>query len=113
MAHQGVVDAPQVSQSVSGVSSLVQKTMAGDILHEERYTFRVSRAKWFFTRPLDGFLVAYADQTYLAGVRRLVGQGLQAEMGGRTGIGAVPVKVPRVSDPAWEGARIYLDVPAA
>jgi len=82
--------------------------------------------RWFFTRPADGFaaprraavdaqavaaelygfLATYADQTALAGHRRLVRHGHLPERTVQTGIGAVPVKVPRVRHRAPEGERL-------
>ena len=47
---------------------------------------------------LNGFLAAHADQTDGAGRRRLVRHGHLPEREVQTGIGAVPVKVPRVRD---------------
>jgi len=47
---------------------------------------------------LNGFLVAHADQTDAAGRRRLVRHGHLPEREVQTGIGVVPVKVPRVRE---------------
>ena len=47
---------------------------------------------------LSGFLAAHADQTDAAGRRRLVRHGHLPEREVQTGIGAVPVKVPRVRE---------------
>ena len=47
---------------------------------------------------LKGFLAAHADQTDSAGRRRLVRHGHLPEREVQTGIGAVPVKVPRVRE---------------
>ena len=47
---------------------------------------------------LNGFLAAHADQTDSSGRRRLVRHGHLPEREVQTGIGAVPVKVPRVRD---------------
>ena len=55
---------------------------------------------------LNGFLAAHADQTDTAGRRRLVRHGHLPERDIQTGIGAVPVKVPRVRDRAPEGAPL-------
>ena len=55
---------------------------------------------------LNGFLAAHADQTDGAGRRRLVRHGHLPEREVQTGIGAVPVKVPRVRDRAPEGGRL-------
>ena len=55
---------------------------------------------------LNAFLVAHADQTDAAGRRRLVRHGHLPEREVQTGIGAVPVKVPRVRDRAPEGAPL-------
>ncbi|MFN3646129.1 MAG: transposase, partial [Gemmobacter sp.] len=52
---------------------------------------------------LNAFLTAHADQTDAAGRRRLVRHGHLPEREVQTGIGAVPVKVPRVRDRAPEG----------
>jgi len=45
-----------------------------------------------------GFLAAHADQTDAAGRKRLVRHGHLPEREVQTGIGAVPVKVPRVRE---------------
>ena len=55
---------------------------------------------------LNAFLTAHADQTDAAGHRRLVRHGHLPEREVQTGIGAVPVKVPRVRDRAPEGGRL-------
>ena len=55
---------------------------------------------------LGAFLDAHADATDAAGRRRLVWHGHLPERGVQTGIGAVPVKVPRVRDRAPEGAPL-------
>ena len=55
---------------------------------------------------LATFLDAHADQTDAAGRRRLVRHGHLPERDIQTGIGAVPVKVPRVRDRAPEGAAL-------
>lgn len=55
---------------------------------------------------LNAFLAAHADQTDGAGRRRLVRHGHLPEREVQTGIGAVPVKVPRVRDRAPEGAPL-------
>ena len=55
---------------------------------------------------LNGFLAAHADQTDVAGRRRLVRHGHLPEREVQTGIGAVPVKVPWVRDRASEGERL-------
>ena len=55
---------------------------------------------------LNAFLTAHADQTDEAGRRRLVRHGHLPEREVQTGIGAVPVKVPRVRDRAPEGGRL-------
>ena len=47
---------------------------------------------------LSTFLAAHADQTDAAGRRRLVRHGHLPEREVQTGIGAVPVKVPRVRE---------------
>ncbi|TGD41318.1 IS256 family transposase [Pseudotabrizicola sediminis] len=52
------------------------------------------------------FLAAYADQTDAAGRKRLVRHGHLPERDIQTGIGAVPVQVPRVRDRAPEGAPL-------
>ena len=53
---------------------------------------------------LNAFLTAHADQTDAAGRRRLVRHGHLPERDVQTGIGAVPVKVPR--DHAPEGTPL-------
>ena len=55
---------------------------------------------------LIAFLAAHADQTDGAGRCRLVRHGHLPEREVQTGIGAVPVKVPRVRDRAPEGGRL-------
>ena len=55
---------------------------------------------------LNAFLTAHADQTDASGRRRLVRHGHLPEREVQTGIGAVPVKVPRVRDRAPEGGRL-------
>ena len=55
---------------------------------------------------LNAFLTAHADQTDAAGHRRLVRHGHLPEREVQTGIGAVPVKVPRVRDRAPEAGRL-------
>jgi len=55
---------------------------------------------------LNEFLAAHTDQTDLAGRKRLVRHGHLPEREIQTGIGAVPVKVPRVRDRAPEGERL-------
>ena len=55
---------------------------------------------------LNGFLATHADQTDAAGRKRLVRHGHLPEREVQTGIGAVPVKVPRVRDRAPEGERL-------
>ncbi len=55
---------------------------------------------------LNAFLTAHADQADAAGRRRLVRHGHLPEREVQTGIGAVPVKVPRVRDRAPEGAPL-------
>ena len=55
---------------------------------------------------LNGFLAAHADQTDTAGRKRLVRHGHLPERDVQTGIGAVPVKVPRVRDRAPEGTPL-------
>jgi putative transposase len=55
---------------------------------------------------LAAFLEAHSDQTDGAGRRRLVRHGHLPERDVQTGIGAVPVKVPRVRDRAPEGASL-------
>ena len=52
------------------------------------------------------FLAAHADQTDAAGRRRLLRHGHLPEREVQTGIGAVPVKVPRVRDWAPQGDRL-------
>ena len=52
------------------------------------------------------FLAAYSDQTDAAGRKRLVRHGHLPEREVQTGIGAVPVKVPRVRDRAPESGRL-------
>jgi len=47
---------------------------------------------------LNTFLAAHADQTDTAGRKRLVRHGHLPEREVQTGIGAVPVKVPRVRE---------------
>ena len=47
---------------------------------------------------LSAFLAAHSDQTDGAGRRRLVRHGHMPEREVQTGIGAVPVKVPRVRE---------------
>ena len=47
---------------------------------------------------LNEFLAAHSDQTDAAGRRRLVRHGHLPEREVQTGIGAVPVKVPRVRE---------------
>ena len=55
---------------------------------------------------LNTFLAAHADRTDAAGRRRLVRHGHLPEREVQTGIGAVPVKVPRVRDRAPDGGRL-------
>ena len=55
---------------------------------------------------LKTFLAAHADQIGACGRRRLVRHGHLPEREVQTGIGAVPVKVPRVRDRAAEGAPL-------
>ncbi len=55
---------------------------------------------------LSAFLAAHAGQTDAAGQRRLVRHGHLPEREVQTGIGAVPVKVPRVRDRAPDGAPL-------
>ena len=55
---------------------------------------------------LGTFLAAHSDQTDTAGRKRLVRHGHLPERAVQTGIGAVPVKVPRVRDRAPEGGRL-------
>ena len=55
---------------------------------------------------LIGFLAAHSDQTDTSGRKRLVRHGHRPEREVQTGIGAVPVKVPRVRDRAPEGERL-------
>ena len=55
---------------------------------------------------LSAFLAVHVDQTDAAGRRRLVRHGHLPEREVQTGIGAVPVKVPRVRDRAPEGAPL-------
>jgi transposase-like protein len=55
---------------------------------------------------LNSFLTAHADQTDASGRRRLVRHGHLPEREVQTGIGAVPVKVPRVRDRAPEGGHL-------
>ncbi len=55
---------------------------------------------------LNGFLAAHADQTDGTGRKRLVRHGHLPEREVQTGIGAVPVKVPRVRDRAPEGVPL-------
>ena len=55
---------------------------------------------------LDRVLTAPADQTDAAGRRRLVRHGHLPEREVQTGIGAVPVKVPRVRGRAPEGTPL-------
>lgn len=55
---------------------------------------------------LNGFLAAHADQTDAAGRKRLVRHGHLPEREVQTGIGAGPVKVPRVRERAPEGERL-------
>jgi putative transposase len=55
---------------------------------------------------LNAFLTAHVDQTDAAGQRRLVRHGHLPERDIQTGIGAVPVKVPRVRDRAPVGGRL-------
>lgn len=55
---------------------------------------------------LNAFLTAHADQTDASGRRRLVRHGHLPEREVQTGIGAVPVKVPRVRDRAPEGGHL-------
>ena len=55
---------------------------------------------------LNASLAAHADQTDAAGRRRLVRHGHLPERAVQTGIGAVPVKVPRVRDRAPQGAPL-------
>ena len=52
------------------------------------------------------FRDAHSGQTYAGGHRRLVRHGHPPEREVQTGIGAVPVKVPRVRDRAPEGGRL-------
>ena len=55
---------------------------------------------------LNTFLAAHAGLTDAAGHKRLVRHGHLPEREVQTGIGAVPVKVPRVRDRAPEGERL-------
>jgi transposase-like protein len=55
---------------------------------------------------LNAFLAAHSGQTDADGRRRLVRHGHLPEREVQTGIGAVPVKVPRVRDRAPEGGRL-------
>ena len=55
---------------------------------------------------LNVFLAAHADQTDASGRRRRVRHGHLPEREVQTGIGAVPVKVPRVRDRAPDGDRL-------
>ena len=55
---------------------------------------------------LNAFLDAHAGQTDAVGRRRLVRHGHLPEREVQTGIGAVPVKVPRVRDRAHEGTPL-------
>ena len=55
---------------------------------------------------LNGFLAAHADQTDRAGRKRLVRHGHLPEGEVQTGIGAVPVKVPRVRDRTSDSERL-------
>ena len=55
---------------------------------------------------LNAFLTAHANQTDAAGRRRLVRHGHLPEREVQTGIGAVPVRVPRVRDRAPEGTPL-------
>ena len=52
------------------------------------------------------YLATHADRTDSAGRRRLVRHGHLPEREVQTGIGAVPVQVPRVRDRAPEGGRL-------
>ena len=93
--------------------------MANDMPHDEGYGCRVSRGLDGFSpdpltdllrqgardliaqaveAELNGFLTTHADQTDGAGRRRLVRHGHLPEREVQTGIGAVPVKVPRVRE---------------
>ena len=78
---------------------------------------------------LNVFLTSHADQTDAADRRRLVRHGHLPEREVQTGIGAVPVKVPRVREcggsenrpgdgfpdacTGWRAAAVHLDDPAA
>ena len=55
---------------------------------------------------LNAFLDAHAGQTDAIGRRRLVRHGHLPEREVQTGIGAVPVKVPRIRDRAHEGTPL-------
>jgi len=55
---------------------------------------------------LNGFLAAHAEQIDTAGRQRLVRHGYLPKREVQTGIGAVPVKVPRVRDRAPQGERL-------
>ena len=55
---------------------------------------------------MNAFLTAHANQTDAAGRRRLVRHGHLPEREVQTGIGAVPVRVPRVRDRAPEGTPL-------
>ena len=55
---------------------------------------------------LNAFLTAHADQTDASGHGRLVRHGHLPEREVQTGIGTVPVKVPRVRDRAPDGGRL-------
>jgi putative transposase len=55
---------------------------------------------------LNAFLAAHADQTDSAGRKRLVRDGHLPERAVQTGIGALPVKVPRARDRALGGERL-------
>ena len=101
--------------------------MANDMPHDEGYGCRVSRGLDGFSpdpltdllrkgardliaqaveAELKGFLAAHSDQADSAGRRRLVRHGHLPERAVQTGIGAVPVKVPRVRDRVPEGERL-------
>ena len=126
MAYQGVVHKPQFSQCVSHVSPLVRETMA-NLCHMTKDTVVAFRAPEGFSADpltdllrqgareliaqavdaeLSTFLDAPASETDAVGRRRLVRYGHLPEREVQTGIGAVPVKVPRARDRAPEGAPL-------
>ena len=86
--------------------------------HDERYHHRLTRSKWIFDGPADGFirkgarqlieqaleaaldalLSQFANETTEEGHARVVRHGHLPEREAMTGVAPVAVKVPRVRD---------------